>query len=332
MTMAGGRAAVWNRRYAGIILALVLTSALAVGEDAPRKTMVGPTIKPQKMQSRTDGKMPPESPESGDALLYKSITGNLLKNGSFEKGRYWPYGWEPVDKLSSFWETSGGSHGKRCLRFFTKPEDGQATKWNAKVRALIDELKTKTKGRPQSVSKNPLPPPPQPDFPSNKYATVGGIHGTVYLSEPIKLKPGGIYRITFDIKNDTGKGGMIIFVKGYFFYKQHGRYRNCGRLQKKLVDATNEWRRVSIIFHPSTWTSVFGQEKVRAEHMKIQLYSYWPPGNYYWDNVKLDIIGFEPYEAFGNPKDVETKRKPRPPKTPQKGDDELKPGEFPVFD
>lgn len=314
------------------LLLLCIVSAAFCGEDPDKAVvMLGKDQPPAKDNRALDTKVPPATPESRDALEYRALSPNLIKNGNFEHGRYWPYCWEPIDRLCILWDESGGTDGKRCLRMDTNVLESQAVPWNSKVRALIDKLSEKTNGKPQSVKENPLPAPPakRPTKPPY-YDTVAGIHGVLYLSDPYKLLPGAIYRVTLDVRSERGQGNPILFVKGYFKYK--GRWRNCGRLQMKLQGCSKDWRRFSVVFHPSRWSNLFGDFAARPEVLKIQLYSYWQPGNYYFDNVQMHIVGFEKYKQLRNPTPVDVKKMDEPkPEKPSRSDQDLKEGDFPVF-
>jgi hypothetical protein len=58
-----------------------------------------------------------------------------------------------------------------------------------------------------------------------------------------------------------------------------------------------------------------------VEYLQVQLYAYWPVGNYYFDNVRLEVVGHE--EVLTDPEpEPETEPEPEPPQ--QDG--------FPVFE
>ncbi len=51
--------------------------------------------------------------DSCSAMQMKALSGNLVRNGSFEDGRWWPAGWDPCDKLGTFWVR--GRHRRQAL-------------------------------------------------------------------------------------------------------------------------------------------------------------------------------------------------------------------------
>jgi hypothetical protein len=288
----------------------------------------------------------PQAPRAKDGVLFDneksselmkmpSLSGNLLSNGSFEKGRWWPEGWWPTDGLASAW-VEGGTDGKRCMKVFTGVEDSQWIKHEKLVRATIDALTAKGID-PQKLAKNPLPPTPTPKLAGGaKYSAVGGIHGVHYRSEYITCEPGAVYRFSVDCRNG-GRGAPRVFIKGFFDHKMKTAKgeeivrRNAYKAPMILDPCSKEWRRYARLLHPSLSTSTLDKKKLKTEYLQVQLYSYWPVGNYFWDNVKLEIVGREevPKEEE-KPKPDEAVKEPETPKneTTPKDDDE----EFPEFD
>jgi hypothetical protein len=315
-----------NQIMAAALVAALAAAAAARGDEPKR---VGQNLPPQKLTALPRQSAPPVDDNSRIALTFRTLSANLVKNGHFENGRYWPQDWEPVDRLSCFWEEQGGTLGKRCLRHDTNIINEQGVKWNSKVRALIEELAKK--GDPQKAAKNPLPEPPKP-LPTKApyYDTLAGLEGVIYLCDPMPHRRGAIYRVSLDARTEGG-GTPICFVKGYVHYK--GRVRNCGRLEFHLTGIGKDWKRFSALVQPEKWKSKFGGKTVHPEFLKIQLFSYWTPGNYYYDNVRLEIVGWEPYDPTPNPKDLEKEAPPKPKsKGPDKADSDLGPGDFPTFD
>jgi hypothetical protein len=319
-------------RAAAVLLAAAIVAGAGVVAGAEGPKRVGRTVAPVKRVALPAQGVEPADADSVEALKYKALSVSVLRNGDFEQGRWWPEGWEPVDGLSSFWEAAGGTAGKRCLRHDTNVLNEQGVKWNAKVRALVEAASKQTGGRPQSLRENPVPPAPKrlPTRPPY-YNTLGGLEGVIYLTEPIPHRRGAIYRITVDARTEGG-GAPIVFLKGYFTYE--GRERNCGRLEFHLNGIGKEWKRFSRLVWPEKWSSRFGGYRVHPEYLKAQLFSYWTVGDYWYDNVKLEIVGWEPYEPTPNPKDLEklkAEEEKGGEKAPVKEDPGLGEGEFPEF-
>lgn len=231
---------------------------------------------------------------SYEAMQEKALGPNLLPNGSFEQGRYWPAGWDPVDRLGTFW-VKGGTRGERCVRLYTNVLDTQWNTWHEKVLAHVKRLEQRTDGKPQSLPRNPLPPPPakKPTSPPY-YDTVAGMHGIHYRSRLVKVKPRAIYRVSVDARVERG-GDPKVFTKGFFHHR--GLRRNAGRAPMTLTDCGEKWQRYARIFHPSDWKSTLNDRPITPELLQVQLYAYWPVGDYFFDNVRLEIVGYsEPEE------------------------------------
>lgn len=195
---------------------------------------------------------------------------NLARNGSFETGTWTPAHWTRVDGLTSFWVARADGKGK-CLRCDTNVLLSQAEPWWKKIRSG------------QATAKEA--PKPIPVKPSQIYATVGGLDGVQVYSDLIAVKPKMRYRLTVDIKaNWAGIFFPKAFVKGYadqtdeFTTQKRELYRAYLALRTKTKG--KEWETFSRTFNPTL-------ETADVQYVRVMLYSYWPLGLYYWDNVKI---------------------------------------------
>ncbi len=264
-----------------------------------------------------------------DLMKKKPLSGNLIRNASFEKGKYWPEGWDPVDRLGTHW-MDGGTHGKRYVRLYTKMLDAQWVLWNEKVLAIVKEARKKTEGKPQTLPKNPLPDPPKPVLSKPPYYdSVGGISGIHYRSDFIPCKPGAIYRFSVDARTDASGGpGPKVFIKGFIDQKRKTEggavvvlKRNAYRAPLNLKGCGKAWKRFAREFHPARSKSTFKGKPIQPEWLRVELYAYWTVGNYDFDNVRLEIVGHEK---------IVHKAKPQPP-AETKPPRELGEDEFPIF-
>jgi len=258
-----------------------------------------------------------------EAWQQKALSPNLIKNHSFEQGRYWPFDWDPTDGLGIFW-VPGGSDGKRCVKLYTDVLDEQWVKWNDKVLKIVEEASKRTGGQPQKLPKNPVPDAPHraPTAPPY-YDTVAGLHGIHYRSGMVKVAPGAIYRVSVDARADT-HGEPKVFTKGFFRWR--GLMRNAGRAPMTLYGCGKQWKRFARVFTPADWKSTLNDKPVSPEFLQVQLYAYWPVGNYYFDNVRLEIVGYKKLEP-ARKKARQPAEQPEKKGTPKLGEDE-----FPVFD
>jgi hypothetical protein len=171
-----------------------------------------------------------------------------------------------------------------------------------------------------SWEKTPTRPP--------KYDTAAGLEGVSLWTEPIPAERGRIYRMSVSIK---GRMDGMFFPK--MFVRGYGMAPNAKgeKVQRKLYDTylacrvgkTGKWHRFTQTFAPTDRTP-------RVTEIRVMLYAYWPPGDYYWDDV--EIVELSEAEAARirasrarEGSDSETKP-PRP--TPKKH----KPGESFVVD
>jgi len=193
---------------------------------------------------------------------------NLVKNFSFEEGTWTPAAWSKVDGLTSFWADRDDAKGK-CLMHDTEVLTSQAYPWWEKMK----EGKVTAKDAPAKL----------PVGPGEIYATVGGWEGVQYYSDLIPVKPKMRYRITVDIK--AAWGGIFFpkaWVKGYgektdAFTTQKRELYNA-YLALRTETKGKEWETFTRTFNPTLKTP-------DVKWMGVMLYSYWPLGKYYWDNV-----------------------------------------------
>lgn len=217
--------------------------------------------------------------------------GNLIINGNFEAGTATPEGWQSVDGLSSFWvDDPDPAHGK-VLRFNTDVLQSQAYPWWKQIAA-------------GAVAKDaPLRlPTVEP-----KYDTLAGLDGVWFWSDPIPVEKGKAYWLTVDGK---GPGPVEVWLHGYpekpstrfgadaaafqgYLLKEAGQAPNVrGRKAfihtyvwkgRVTLSLSNEWKTHSRREKPFRPTAVTPTVK----WVRIQLFPYWPPGDYYIDNVSL---------------------------------------------
>ncbi len=201
---------------------------------------------------------------------------NLVKNGSFEEGTWTPAHWSPVDGLTSFWVERDDGKGK-CLMCDTEVLISQAEAWWKKIRSG----QATAKDAPKKI----------PVKPNQIYSTVGGLDGVQIYSDFIPVKPKMRYRLSVEIK--ARWGGIFFpkaFVKGYadqtdeFTTQKRELYRAYLALRTKTQG--RKWETFSRTFNPTLRTP-----KVRF--IRVMLYSYWPLGKYYWDNVVITEEGIE---------------------------------------
>ena len=236
-------------------------------------------------------------PQYGDETEPTNFAKPVNRNGDFERGHV---GWDPPDNVSTFL-TRGPAGRGRILRVRT---DLQRDPWLAYRRAL--RLGTAHPSRPPAIGRD------------TSYSSVAGLEGVHYRSEWLAAKP---LRRYWMLADHNGQGGAKVFVKGFRDWsaqadglpesslatlgltprqfanlpakrqkaliaadaKKHpGRHRReCYRWYLNCAEAKNEWKHLAAPFPPR------GGLPPNVQWLQIQVYSYWSPGEYLWDNVFL---------------------------------------------
>lgn len=221
----------------------------------------------------------------------------LNAGGGFESGG----GWEAPDNVSTFLEKGPKGRGK-ILRIRT---DLKRDPWLAYRKAL--RLGKADPNKPPRIGRD------------TSYGCVGGLEGVHFRSEWIPAEAGGRYWLMADHK---GRGGAKVFIKGWSLpegYQPDGlpesalaelgltprefaelsearrkkliaddvkknprrHYRESYRWYLNCGEAKGQWQHFAAPFPPR------GGLPESVEFLQIQVYSYWPPGEYLWDNVHL---------------------------------------------
>ncbi len=227
----------------------------------------------------------------------KALGKPLNVNGDFEK---LSEGWDPPDNVSTFVEKNADRKGT-ILRVQT---DLQRDPWLEYTRNI--RLGLADPAKPPTIKKD------------TSYGSVAGLEGVHYRSAWIKAEPLTRYWLLADHK---GPGGAKVFVKGYrdtaedadglpevsmvqrkltaeTFAKMPPadqkkliaedakahpeRYRReCYRWYLNCDKSGGKWKHFAAPMPPR------GGLPKDVQWLQIQIYSYWPPGEYLWDNVLL---------------------------------------------
>ncbi len=231
--------------------------------------------------------------------------GNLVLNGDFSEGEGGaPLGWQKPDNLTVYWE-DGGVSGK-CLRLDT---DVYRSEW-------------------EEHRKHPDRPFKKTPTTGTRYNTVGGTAGVAVYSRPIPVERDAWYLIGYDVKAAAGE--PFLYIKGYWrsvaeelkdqgskiFFEPFpdgpsfsltqmgtsggvrrppvpGDYIQCYR--RRIVarfppDGKNTWR------HFASPVYFDGQRNIQV--VLLEIYAFWPPGDYRFDNVSMKRISEEQAKAL----------------------------------
>jgi len=238
-------------------------------------------------------------PQVGDEKepTAKQLGRPLNANGGFEDGHA---GWDRPDNVSTFLEAGPKGRGT-ILRVRT---DLQRDPWLKYRRDL--RFGRADPNRPPKIG------------PDTSYGSVAGLEGVHYRGAMLPATPGQRYWLLADHK---GQGGAKVFIKG-FQKTEHAmdglpesslaelgltpkdfaklppekrnelieadagkhpeRYlRECYRWYLNCKEAKGEWKHLAAPFPPR------GGLPGNVEFLQVQIYSYWPPGEYLWDNVHV---------------------------------------------
>ncbi len=194
---------------------------------------------------------------------------NLLENGSFDYGEKTPDSWEPANGLTSFYINEPGRG--RIVKMDSRISRMQALDWMKQFKA------------------NPDAAPPQPVIPKNELDSIASNEGVWLDSGFIKVNPGQNYKLSVDFK---GTASPIVWIKGFMLHPVRKDYADA--YQTRLVPDNpdkEKWKTFSIGFNPTA-------KSPKVEKIKVRIYAFWPPGIYYFDNVRVEEITTEEMAAL----------------------------------
>ncbi|MBT3198697.1 MAG: hypothetical protein HN350_02175 [Phycisphaerales bacterium] len=239
------------------------------------------------------GKPEWKPPEYGDEDEPKKFGKPLNVNGGFDKAHS---GWDAPDLAATFLIDGPKERGK-VLKILTTANRDQWIAYRRKLR--LGQIKP-TKNHGVTYKGEPV-------------AALEGVH---YRSKWIKAKPGQRYWLTADKKGPGAK----IFIKGFMDWSTQAtglpesslarlgltpeKFANLPRKkQLELIktdakahpeqyrrqcfqwflncESSKKWKHHAAPFPPK------GGLANNVQWFQIQIYSYWPPGEYLWDNVQL---------------------------------------------
>ena len=226
-----------------------------------------------------------------------STSKNLCINGNFEKSKKsqvkdevvpvgWRqkarFGWQQLDGLTAFY-TEVKRNGKKA-KVLKIDTDVLETEFHARTKKL------------QAGTKEAAPlktPVPQ----NKQYSTIGATYGiSVWTDKPIKVKKDNWYFFSAEfLGRSSGMFFPKIFIKGY----GKGEYKKLDN-NLKWVKAENmagekavlyhtylamrndensgKWKKFSMVINPT-------MRNKAVEDIGIQIYTYWPRGTFYYDNI-----------------------------------------------
>jgi len=291
-----------HRRCLVTVIAVFMLAGCAAHErDATMNESTSPsTSKPSSPIATTDIVTDPKENEPSD---------NLMINGGFEIAQPGdsPAYWQRTDNLVFHWQHDPeASQRGKVLRIDTDVDQKQAYAWwieryihNAPLNA--------------APSKTPTVEP--------KYGTIAGLDGGFYWSDFIPIKPGRAYKVYVDAKGPASK----VFIRGYekllpvSFADESPAVQEVFREARgePTLDTKGRPVKYRLRYRYTTWFPVGGSARWQTythdqprhptgreitedvRFIRIALYPYWPPGEYWYDNIRVYEV--DPLPDQGRP-------------------------------
>lgn len=272
------------RRIATCLAAVALCATAALPADPPAK----------KFDPKIDGK-------------------NLIPNGDFEEGGETPAHWQTVDGLTTFYVKDPDPKRGRCIKFDTDVLQSQGYEWWAHFARAEMAAAVLREGGLSGLAGLIRPPSPK-DAPKKlptvepKYDTLAGLDGVWYWSDCIPIEKGKAYWLSLDAKG----AGMMVWLVGYperppvafgseakaliGYLKDLQLPKNAkNERNKEPVIAKYIYRGQMAVGGSAKWQTFSRNQKLfrptsvtpTVKWVRILILPFWPPGEYYVDNVRL---------------------------------------------
>jgi hypothetical protein len=194
------------------------------------------------------------------ALCFCVRAAELLPDGNFDRAapadKSRPAGWDRVDGLGVQWTSSPDPARGRAIRMDTSvSEQAMQAQW---IKTGLTNLWNIPK-----PEKNPI----------------AETYGLSLYSDPIPVKPGQAYRITFDYKG--ADDGAKVWVRGWGLFQ--GEKRRRWETYVACRSRGDGWVTCSQVFHPTKF-------RPEVTEMRVMLFAYHPPGVYWFDNVRIEPV------------------------------------------
>jgi hypothetical protein len=190
----------------------------------------------------------------------------LVANGTFEKANSddssRPANWDKPDGLGVQWRDSGdASHGKAICMDTRISEKAMVAQWQ-KVGLTNDW-----------------------NIPKPANNAIADTYGLSLYSEPIPVKPGQPYRITFDFKGHSD--GAKVWVRGWGVIG--GKRRRLWETWAGCKSNGSGWTTCSQVFFPTKY-------RPAVTEMRVMLFAFHPARLYWFDNVRIEPISVQEYD------------------------------------
>jgi hypothetical protein len=185
---------------------------------------------------------------------------SVLPNGDFERpdarDKAKPAGWGRVDGLGVQWtNASDAAHGK-AIRMDTRvSEQAMQAQW---VKTGLTNLW---------------------NIPKPEKNAIAETYGLSLYSDPIPVKPGQPYRITFDYQGPDS--GAKVWVRGWGMFQ--GEKRRRWETTVTCHGKNGVWTTGNQVFHPT-------RARPEVTEMRVMLFAFYPAGVSWFDNVRIEPV------------------------------------------
>jgi hypothetical protein len=192
--------------------------------------------------------------------------GSVLPHGDFEQADARdparPAGWDRVDGLGVQWTAApDAAHGK-AIRMDTRlSEQAMQAQW---VKTGLTNLW---------------------NIPKPEKNAIAETYGLSLYSDPIPVKQGQAYRVTFDYLGPDGAAKVWVRGWGQFQGEKRRRWETYVTCHCK----TGAWTSCAQVFHPT-------RARPEVTEMRVMLFAFYPAGVSWFDNVRLEPVD-EPAKA-----------------------------------
>lgn len=231
---------------------------------AAEKQLVNPAQDDLLLELSGRKKKPvPEATPEADARA-PTVGPELVRNGAFEAGDKSPDAWQRIDGLTTFWPADG--QAGRGLKIVTDVYHDQWVEWQKKVKEGAAAAEA-----PKAAATS-----------GAKYDTVAGIYGVAFDSDPIPVVPGKSYKVSISYKGVSADIFFPkLFIRGWADVKGEKRVVYDAYLALRCAKQGKEWESAARI------VDIPADVQSKIEYVKLKIYSYWPPGTFYFDNVSM---------------------------------------------
>ena len=201
--------------------------------------------------------------DAPNAPVPAAAAGPIVKNGGFEvvdpADKEKPQFWERLDGLGVQWTNAPADDKGRAA--------GKAIRMNTAISEKDFVANCKKVGLEKWV------------FPDAAASAIAETYGLSYYSDAMPVVKGQKYKVTALYRGPGG--GAKIWVRAYGMFQ--GEMRRRYEAQFTCTGNPNTWTENSMEFTPSKMRDV--------SEMKVMLFAYYPPGVYWFDNVKIEPVG-----------------------------------------